>query len=223
MRLVYIHIGKTGGTSLRHTLQAAGLRCTDGFVQTRMTEAEAAHYDAFDAICGHISRADQVKWFPDRKVITILRSPIDRCLSFIHYVRSLNGNGYVPLHVKSAKEMTTMELINTPGAQVNLYNTMVRQLGGHMLDRPAEADFPVLFERAKQTLREAMWVGFNETMGSDISRLAKIVGAPLCETRENVTPERPPMKSEDPGLLNRLLALNQFDLQLYRWAKRQRR
>jgi hypothetical protein len=64
---------------------------TEPFVQNYLTEAEARQYSAIPIICGHISRTDQLKWFSDHGVITVLREPIDRSLSFIHYVRGLQS------------------------------------------------------------------------------------------------------------------------------------
>jgi hypothetical protein len=49
------------------------------------------------------------------------------------------------------------------------------------------------------------------------------VGAPLQEVTDNVTLGRPSIAEESPGLVNRLAALNQFDLKLYRWAQQQKR
>ena len=222
-KLVFIHIGKTGGTSLRHSLAAAGFNCSNEFEQSHMTATEAAHYEQFGVICGHISRADQLKWFPDRSVITILRSPIDRCLSFIRYVKNLERNEHASPFVKQAARMPDIELIETIGGLQNTSNTMVRQLGGHMLDLAPESDLPELLERAKQTIREAAWFGFTETMPIDIARLAKKVGAHLHEVRDNVTEGRPPRAAEAPGLINYLATINQYDLKLYRWAQEQKR
>lgn len=210
--LVYIHIGKTGGTALRKTLESAGIKCSDPFAQNRMSEAEAKYYDQFDAICGHISRADQQKWFGNRNVITTLREPIDRCLSAIHYFRTPE----VAAHL-GHDSLSVAEVIETQAGIENTHNTMVRQLGGHMLDeRP---DFPALLACAKATVLASIWVGFQDTMRHDIERLAALVGAPLRDTIANVTPNRPPLEAEDPRVIARLYELNGYDLQLWHWAR----
>jgi hypothetical protein len=217
-RLVFIHIGKTAGTSLRHILTDAfgPGACSEPFVQSYMSAGEARHYASFKAVCGHISRADQLRWFPDRKVITVLRDPIDRCLSFIHYVRSLP-----PESAQVAADSQTMPLLDfveTQEAQRNMHNTMVRQLGGHMLDEPN--DFPALLESARRTLKEALWVGRQDAIEEDLSKLAEILRVQLEMRRENVTPTRPSHEDEDPRLLNRLYELNGYDLQLWQWARK---
>lgn len=213
MNLVYIHIGKTAGTSLRHTLEAAGISCSPPFVQSHMGADEAARYEPFQAVCGHISRADQQRWFSDRRVITILREPIDRCLSFIHYVRGLPVEA--ARVAADAKRLPILDMIETEDAQTNLHNTMVRQLGGHMLDPPAE--LPALLEAAKETLREALWVGRTEAL--DLAKLGGLLGCDLVPKRENVTEGRPPLETEDPRIIASLYELNGYDLQLWHWAK----
>lgn len=218
-KLVYIHIGKTAGTSLRIAMvDAFGPEfCSQPFVQNHMTADEAMAYNAFPAICGHISRADQLKWFPERRVITILREPIDRCLSFIHYVRSLKPEAAQV--AADAHRMPVLDLIETEEAQRNLHNTMVRQLGGHMLDEPT--NFPALLELAKETLRGALWVGLQGTMPNDLARLGTLLSRNLQMARENVTEARPSIDSEDPRVLNRLYCLNGYDLQLWHWWQRE--
>lgn len=219
-RLVHIHIGKTAGTSLRMTMhQALGPgSCSEPFAQTYMTEAEAARYDGFPVISGHISRADQIRWFPDRDVITLLREPIDRGLSFIHYVRSLPPESSIV--ARDARAMPILDLIETEDAKRNLHNTMVRQLGGHALDTPD--DLPALLENAKETLRQAFWVGRRNTIDADLARLSALLGAEgLTPVQANVTPNRPPIETEDPAVVERLRALNDYDLQLWRWAQRE--
>lgn len=215
--LVFIHIGKTAGTSLRLVLADAfgADSCSPPFVQSHMTHADAKHFEAFDAICGHISRADQLRWFPDRRVITLLREPIDRCCSFIHYVRSLPADA-AP-EAADIRRMPIHDFIETEKAQHNLNNTMVRQLGGHMLDPPT--DLPRLFERAQVTLRRALWVGRHQTIDADLRRLQAKLGVKLTSRRDNVTPGRPPVESEPPEVIARLHALNHYDLQLWAWAE----
>jgi len=218
-RIVFIHIGKTAGTSLRHILEKAfgPGSCSEPFVQTYMTEADARQYRAIPIVCGHISRTDQLEWFSDRCVITVLREPIDRALSFIHYVRALQPEA--ARIAADAKRLPILDLIETEEAQRNLHNTMVRQLGGHILDEPT--DFPALLENAKLALKEALWVGRQDRFDRDIERLNAILNEPLDTTRMNVTPERPAYGDEDPRVINRLYELNGYDLQLWRWFEAQ--
>jgi len=115
-----------------------------------------------------------------------------------------------------AHRLPMMEFIETEVAQQNIHNTMVRQLGGHMLDEPA--DLPALLEAAKVTLREAFWVGRRETMSADLAKLGALLGQKLEMVHENVTPSRPGLETTDSKLLTRLKALNRYDEELWNWA-----
>ena len=215
--MVHIHIGKTSGTSFSKTLNDgfSGQVCSTPFIQNYMTYEEALYYSQFSIVHGHISRSDQLKWFSDRHVITILREPIDRGLSFLHYVRSLPYNAAEI--AADAAHLSIFDLIETAEAQRNLNNTMVRQLGGHILDPVGSLDR--LLERAKATLKEALWVGRQSHMAEDLSRLSLILGIPLDMNRANVTPNRPAHAAEDPNLIARLNELNQYDMELWTWAQ----
>lgn len=216
MRIVHIHIGKTSGTSFAKSLNGAfgPDTCSPPFVQTRMNAAEAEGHGRYPIVHGHISREDQRRWFSDRNVVTILREPIDRCLSFLHYVRSLDPASSQVAH--DAAHMNIGSLIETHGARQNLDNTMVRQLGGHILD--LEGDLERLLEAAKETLREAIWVGFHDRIGADLQRLGACLGADIQPARENVTPNRCAVSEEDTALIAQLAARNEYDRALFDWA-----
>lgn len=82
-----------------------------------------------------------------------------------------------------AHRLSILELIETDEAQRNLHNTMVRQLGGHMLDEPTELSKRL--EKAKETLQEALWVGRQESMEADLHKLGAILG---CDVRVRCRP-----------------------------------
>lgn len=215
--LVHIHIGKTSGTSFAKSINDAlgPDTCSPPFVQNRMTAAEAEGYARYPIVHGHISRADQLRWFPERGVLTILREPIDRGLSFIHYVRSLDPASSQVAH--DAAHLDVLDLIETESALPNLDNTMVRQLGGHMLDRTGDLD--ALLEAAKTTLREAVWIGFHDRIAADLARLGDILEAKVRPSRENVTPNRRAVGDEDVAVIERLRTLSAYDQELFAWAK----
>ena len=122
----------------------------------------------------------------------------------------------VAIVAADAKRLSVLDLIETLQAQQNLNNTMVRQLGGHMLDEPTDLD--TLLLNAKQTLRDALWVGRQEALEADLPRLSSRLGSELNQVRANVTPSRPAYADESPVLLSRLRALNAHDLELWEWA-----
>jgi hypothetical protein len=214
-KFLFIHIGKTAGTSLRSTISNSfgADACSPPFAQRWFSEVDFKYFDQFPFICGHISAVDCDTWFKDRTKITTLREPIDRCLSFLHYVKAL------PPHssqiAADAHGMNMLDLIETNEGLINLNNTMVRQLGGHILDRSSNLD--VLLERAKRTLRDCAWVGRHDRIGQSIASLERELGVSLQMQRDNVTENRPARAVERPEVISRLNALNQYDFELWRW------
>lgn len=217
--LVFFHIPKTGGTSLRKTLgEAFGAEaCSGEFAQSYMTPEEAAALKKRKFICGHISRTDHLKYFRDRQVFTVLRQPIDRCLSWIRYVRSLALNELsAPIVVAAHNTPDDLDLIEHPEAQINLRNAMTRQLGGHLCDIPR--DMEGTLANAKVTLHQCVWIGRREAFTRDIPDFAAVLGRPLAMQVSNVTPRRPKLADEGVKLLRRLEELNEFDCHLWNWV-----
>lgn len=216
MNIVHIHIGKTGGTSLRRSLvDALGPgACSQPFVQSFMTREDADYYQSFQIIHGHISRRDQIKWFPDRRVIAILRDPIERGLSFIRYVRSLPPTSSQV--ATDANAMSAVDLVDTHEAMINLNNTMVRQLGGHILDMTGSYD--ELYRAAQQTLRDALWVGRQDDMNNSLKKLSRMIGCEIITQRENVSPPHIVIEGKE-EVYEKLVRINNWDLKLWAWAQ----
>lgn len=219
--LIFLHIPKTAGTSLSTILgQSLGPhRLCEPFAATRIGEAEAISLERFDVISGHISRADQRRLFPHRRIITVLREPIDRCLSWIYYVRSLTtALGNEANSTSIGDFITTNEM-----ARRNLYDRMVRQLGGHVLDEPVNP--AELLDEAKRTLGEAFWVGQQECLADGLGALTRMDRAfhgGLQMVRANVTQVRPQIHDVAPELIAQLQSMNEYDTQLWVWAKENR-
>jgi hypothetical protein len=94
---------------------------------------------------------------------------------------------------------------------------MVRQLGGHMLDR--SADLGMLLAQAKETLKEALWIGMHDTLLQDLARLSAILKVELEPMYSNVTPGCRSLSDVDPAITKRLSELSTYDLELWNWMK----
>lgn len=190
-----------------------------GFIATHMTEVHAARLDRFPVISGHISMADVKRFFPDRMILTILRDPVDRCLSWYYFARKSStgafSSDFVEAKRKSVEEFFALDqkLIYR-----NIYNRQVRQLGDHALN--FNADLERAMENAKETLRSAVWVGRQESLSADLKRLGDLVPelAGLELTSFNVTGDRKQQDELSPELIARIRSLNEYDLKLYAFA-----
>lgn len=210
--VLFLHIPKAAGTSLRNALIKTFGPCPAPFGISRVSAAEAAAWAPYPLISGHMSRADQVRWFPDRRLFVVLREPIDRCISAIYYLRSIPA--HIGENVVAAQTLPVIEFVDHPLGRRSLTNNMVRQLGGHVSDEVDASTLPSLLDRAKETLLQAEWVGFKETLARDFARVSS---API--ERENVTPNRPAWDDIPLEVIARLRELNVYDAQLWEWAK----
>jgi hypothetical protein len=184
-----------------------------------MSAAEAVRLNRYQIISGHMSRSDQLKWFPERRVITVIREPIDRCLSWISYVRALTPDASPSAW--AAHNLPPADFMASDDVQRNLFNRMTRQLGGQVRDEPA--DLPGLLENAKRTLSDAAWVGTQATLQEDLRTLALIlprfkIGRRL--ERKNVTPGRSHNDAIPEEILSHVRAMNHYDIELWNWAER---
>lgn len=217
-KLVFFHISKTAGSSLRKVFQASFGHewCSEPFPQAYLTEADAQYFGQHHVICGHISRADQRKWYPDRSFFTMLRDPLQRCLSWLDYVLTLEDKPNAPPIVHIAKQLPIMEFIETVEARDNLYNTMTRQLGSHLKDDPA--NLGECLDRAKYTLEKCLWIGRAEAFDEDVAYLGKVLGRDLISIRDNVRPKRTPIAEWPPRLVSRLQEMIEYDNRIWNWT-----
>src|SRR4051812_43944986 len=130
-RYVLLHIPKTAGTSLIAELRRllGPERVSPTFLASYFTEDDQRRYEPFDIICGHISQADVDRFFPDRKILTVLREPIERCLSWYHMARTVVPDKPVPA-VQSAKRLDIDDFFmqDVEILYRNIFNRQIRQL-----------------------------------------------------------------------------------------------
>jgi hypothetical protein len=171
-----------------------------------MTSDQAASLQGFKAICGHLSRTDQLRFFPTREVITVLRNPLERCCSWINMTRKDDS-------------LPICDFIQQENSKKNLYNRMVRQLGGHVLDAPE--DLNTLLECAKVTLQQAFWVGCQDTLDRDVPLLWQRLGVtakPLPRLNAGRCGYSTSALLSDRSLCEILKSWNEYDTRLWQWA-----
>jgi hypothetical protein len=222
-KAVFVHLPKTAGTSfhvaLREALGAGAV--SPSFIATHLSPADAERLDRYAIISGHISMADVRRYFPDRMILTILRDPVDRCLSWYYFARKGSTRAFASDFVEAKRRsIEDFFALDYKITYRNIFNRQVRQLGDHVLN--VEADLGRATENAKDVLRSAVWVGRQESLAADLARLGQSLPelADLTLPIINATGDRRAQDDLAPALIDRIRALNEYDMELYSFASR---
>ena len=222
-KAVFVHLPKTAGTSfhvaLREALGAGAV--SPSFIATHLSPADAERLDRYAIISGHISMADVRRYFPDRVILTILRDPVDRCLSWYYFARKGSTRAFASDFVEAKRRsIEDFFALDYKITYRNIFNRQVRQLGDHVLN--VEADLGRATENAKDVLRSAVWVGRQESLAADLVRLGQALPelADLTLPTINATGDRRAQDDLAPALIDRIRALNEYDMELYSFASR---
>lgn len=218
---LFVHIPKTAGTSFRAGLiKSLGEDAVGSFLFSprRLSQADVNTLDHHRAVVGHFS-IDDAALFRKRYLLTIVRDPVNRCLSWYYYAHNHPSSRQLP-DWRAAQECTVRDFffLDREITFRNIFNRQVRQLGGHVLD--SEINLTVALSRAKKTIRDATWVGRVETLPDDLLELRKrfpeFVDFELPKL--NITQNRQSLDALDPEIVSQIRSLNAFDLDLYRFA-----
>jgi hypothetical protein len=106
---LFAHIPKTAGTSFRAALANAlgDDAVSPPFLASRLSEEDTNRLDRYRVIAGHIS-IDDAEPFRNRRLLTVIRNPTDRCLSWYYFARNQRAPGQSP-EVRAAQECTVRD------------------------------------------------------------------------------------------------------------------
>jgi len=236
-KFVFVHVPKTAGTSFRKLLVDIFTedQVSPQFMAKPLTDEDATRLDRFQVIAGHVSFADVYKYFPDRRLITFLREPVDRCLSIYGFYREMKGHPLIPLNeilyennpfeaTSLAKQLSPDEFFDTnhPHIMQNVSNRTVWQLGHYasVERRIGFADSEIL-EAAKSNLKQCDFVGFFENLDNDVAYFLKKFkisdNVVLPKINRTITAVRKSQISQE--LVEKISKLNELDNEIYKWAK----
>jgi hypothetical protein len=228
--LLYVHVRKTGGTSLGRVLsnRFAEHHCLR---MAHRPEHAGRALDGVRYVSGHVDFSLLARFRQPPFVVTCLREPIERALSVYSYYRSYPLEHYAALlpdlgpdayrrrvaAMRLAREHSIDELIDRAPdvAREHLGNAQTRVLSG----RPPESSDERL-DLALAALDRCDFVGLTERLDEASRWLIRRLGWRELGPMPRVNVSRWRLRRDDlrPGTLDALRELTALDAELYRHA-----
>ncbi len=210
--VVFVHIRKTAGTTMRRIIQRQYKRRNTRMVRNYFVEPdrslEMARTFAAEpprglrALHGHMLFWPDLPWPAGTRFFAFLRDPVERTISHYYWLRE-----------RSAKFETPLEDALVDGLIHD--NLQTRVIAGEMPFVAAEETL----ERALANLDRLTAVGLTERFDESVVLLGRVLGwRPMVFSTENVTANRPPRETFGPETIELVERYNALDLELYRQA-----
>ena len=220
-RIAIVHIGKTGGTSVRTALTPyykANQVCPYQFeAQYPSNLTAVAHYRLYDTHFG-FDLASRL----DAKLVTVVRNPFDRLISLYHYWREVPSDNGGPGWAKRVDFDRFLEIACTvPAIQADTFNAQTWQLAFSHLPAARQnflhlSDDDIL-RQAIKNLQSFTIVGVTEAMEDLFREMNERLGLKgrLTAQRMNVTGVRIELDDVKVSTRRRMVELIHLDLALY--------
>jgi len=208
-RFYFIHIPKTGGTSL-HALLENQVDLHDLYPPRRFQKADQPL--DHQLVSGHFPYwfcKEFDKEFNRAFKVTILRNPVERYLSFLRYRK------------KNRPELQNFDLEfihNNPGSDKTFsFDRGPNRLCAFLASEP-NLEGRALLESAKKSLKTFDVVLFLENFESDMARLYEMIGIdPLSQKTLNLNKTTP--QEVRPEFIESIKKYHDLDIELYEYAK----
>ncbi|MFT4412435.1 sulfotransferase family 2 domain-containing protein [Fredinandcohnia humi] len=206
---IYMHIPKTGGTTLKNIIKKQYDRREVWFHMEKdmIPKLEQKKIDLLKCVGGHCWYGIHQHFERPYHYFTMLRHPIDRVISEYYYILER------PKHKAHAevKRMNLEEFIRR--FPLKSSNQQTRRLSGNIQNpdvelakKHIEADFAVV--GLAEMFDESLLIMKDKFKWNDITY-----------EKANVTKKRPSIEDISKGVIQSLEDLNQMDLELYNFAK----
>lgn len=215
-KLIFLHIPKTAGTSLREVFTnnyppaKVALCYGRDEIEGKLKQALA---DEKEMIFGHIDfkQLERAGDFSEYHLLTFLRHPVARTIS--HYLHFLNNQGHGH---RELKEGGFEAFLDSPYAQ----NWQCQVLAGLKREEEALTQPGLLYEKALANFEKLHWVGITERYAESLISLKHFLKlAKLPQKEKNTTPSVPLKKELLKKFEKEILERNAEDLKLYQHAQ----
>jgi hypothetical protein len=220
-RIIFDHLQKTAGQAVNAWLiQALGEGCVTPNLIGGHRELIQRYGGSHSIISGHISFNFGEQLDPRYFYLTILRDPVDRCISWTYF---LSNN--VPPNSETLPLIEGARLfVDSAGAEINeAFQASISNLNTEHFCRLGLATLGTEEEKlasAKRVLDQYDVVGIYENMPEFLDRVSALIGinCPAELAAVNVTSNRPAVDDAASALRLRIEELNPLDVALYEYA-----
>jgi hypothetical protein len=225
--VLFMHIPKTAGTSMRRMLESVYDKedvaylydphdWPTAILPQNFAGVPIEQRSRMRLVVGHFPYGIHRLLPGPSTYVTVLRDPMDRLISLYHHNR-LRATG--PLRESLDAGMTLEEFVLS-GRIMQSDNEMVRQIAGPPNVPFGQCNEALMHDAMANLTRRFGSVIIFEDMEPGLRRLASLIGCDNLEPpRENTTAARELVDEVDSQVRERILRLNRYDEELYRWAR----
>jgi carbon monoxide dehydrogenase subunit G len=215
--LVFVHIRKTAGKTLRQILYRqygrGGTRLVRNYFVAPETSLNVVKGLAAEpppelgVVHGHILFWPDIEWPEGTQFLTLLRDPVERAISHYFWLRARNRR-----FSKSLEQAITEGSIHD--------NLQTRVLAASM--PPFGETTDEMLEDALRSLERLTVIGLTERFDESLVLATRRLGwRRMLYRRENVTPDRKPREAIQPRVIDLVKRYNALDIELYERASKQ--
>jgi hypothetical protein len=228
--IVHLHVPKTAGTSIRAAFGVAGKKLLPAGYDFRFDETRHKGIEVFSGHFGY-HRASTVI---NGEIITILRDPIERFLSYYyHLVARHNSGAEVSERTILAAKYGIDEFLNIfdcPHIVEDVFNATVWQIayGSRLRERhefrsTVAATDDALLALALRNLDNFAIVGFQDELPDFCKAARERYGVELSPRRENANASRVSLDDVPMRTRQKMYRWLYLDIELYKLARQHRR
>jgi hypothetical protein len=221
--LVFSHIPRTGGTSLRKFIaeRAASHRFMDALSDFAFaSDAELMGYEFVATHCGY----GVFRRLASARRLIVLRDPVERVISHYHFLRQQDAD--VSYASPYAKTMSLADFVSqtNPAVSIGFQDTqlwhLIEDKGHAFRQRHAALGDDEKLSLASDNLATFEFVGFNDKLEHVFQRLVDAFGWRDGERPRLATSLRPTMQEVDRDVLALIRSKVSLDEVIYQEARR---